>query len=189
MRLAYTIRETGVLFIGKDLQTLNGQNKLTLWAGRISKCRNSGQNVRPGAGKMESVSRLATNGSGGYSRWPRFSRGSVCGSDTGTACPLRQCGSDCPDCRSRGSCRRNCTADLKAMLCQYYFISGVKKSVQNKQFFLNAITINREPHYCSAACNYALPKASVICLCITYMFDSIIKLPQEISYISAIPLT
>lgn len=78
---------------------------------------------------------------------------------------------------------------FKAMLCQYYFISGVKKSVQNKQFFLNAITINRERNYCSAACNYALPKASIICLCITYMFDSIIKLPQDISYISAIPLT
>lgn len=30
----------------KDLQTLNGQNKLALWAGRISECRNSGQNVK-----------------------------------------------------------------------------------------------------------------------------------------------
>ena len=46
MRLAYTIRDTGVFFMGKDLQTLNGQNKLALWAGRISACRNSGQNVK-----------------------------------------------------------------------------------------------------------------------------------------------
>ena len=46
MRVAYTIRDTGVFFMGKDLQTLNGQNKLALWAGRISECRNSGQNVK-----------------------------------------------------------------------------------------------------------------------------------------------
>ena len=46
MRLAYTIRDTGVFFMGKDLQTRNGQNKLAIWAGRISKCRNSGQNVK-----------------------------------------------------------------------------------------------------------------------------------------------
>ena len=32
--------------MGKDLQTRNGQNKLAIWAGRISKCRNSGQNVK-----------------------------------------------------------------------------------------------------------------------------------------------
>ena len=46
MRLACTIRVTGVFFVGKDLQTLNGQNKLALWAGRISECRSSGQNVK-----------------------------------------------------------------------------------------------------------------------------------------------
>lgn len=46
MPVAYTIRDTGVFFMSKDLQTLNGQNKLTLWAGRISECRNSGQNVK-----------------------------------------------------------------------------------------------------------------------------------------------
>ena len=46
MRLACTIRDTGVLFMRKDLQTLNGQNKLALWAGRISECRKSGQNVK-----------------------------------------------------------------------------------------------------------------------------------------------
>ena len=46
MRVAYTIRDTGVFFMGKELQTLNGQNKLALWAGRISECRNSGQNVK-----------------------------------------------------------------------------------------------------------------------------------------------
>ena len=46
MRLSITIRDTGVFFMGKDLQTLNGQNKLALWAGRISECRSSGQNVK-----------------------------------------------------------------------------------------------------------------------------------------------
>ena len=46
MRVAYTIRDTGVFFMGKDLQTLNGQNKLALWAGRITECRNSGLAVK-----------------------------------------------------------------------------------------------------------------------------------------------
>ena len=32
--------------MSRALQTLNGQNKLALWAGRISECRNSGQNVK-----------------------------------------------------------------------------------------------------------------------------------------------
>ena len=32
--------------MSKDLQTLNSQNKLALWVGRISECRNSGQNVK-----------------------------------------------------------------------------------------------------------------------------------------------
>ena len=32
--------------MGKDLQTINGQNKLALWAGRISECRSSGQKVK-----------------------------------------------------------------------------------------------------------------------------------------------
>ena len=32
--------------MSKDLQTVNQQNKLALWAGRISECRNSGQNVK-----------------------------------------------------------------------------------------------------------------------------------------------
>ena len=32
--------------MGKDLQTINGQNKLALWAERISECRSSGQNVK-----------------------------------------------------------------------------------------------------------------------------------------------
>ena len=32
--------------MSKDLQTFNEQNKLALWAGRISECRNSGQNVK-----------------------------------------------------------------------------------------------------------------------------------------------
>ena len=32
--------------MSKELQTLNGQNKLVLWAGRISECRSSGQKVK-----------------------------------------------------------------------------------------------------------------------------------------------
>ena len=32
--------------MSKDLQTLNSQNKLALWAGRISECRNSGLSVK-----------------------------------------------------------------------------------------------------------------------------------------------
>ena len=32
--------------MSKDLQTINSQNKLALWAGRISECRNSGQQVK-----------------------------------------------------------------------------------------------------------------------------------------------
>lgn len=32
--------------MSKDLQTLNGQIKLAVWAGRISECRSSGQKVK-----------------------------------------------------------------------------------------------------------------------------------------------
>ena len=46
MPVAYTIRDTGVFFMNKDLQTLNGQNKLALWAERISECRSSGMPVK-----------------------------------------------------------------------------------------------------------------------------------------------
>ena len=46
MRLAYTIRDTGVFFVSRELQTMNQQNKLALWAGRISECRSNGQNVK-----------------------------------------------------------------------------------------------------------------------------------------------
>ena len=46
MPVAYTIRDTGVFFMGKDLQTRNGQNRLAIWAGRISECRSSGRNVK-----------------------------------------------------------------------------------------------------------------------------------------------
>ena len=46
MRVAYTIRDTGVFFVSRELQTMNQQSKLALWAGRISECRSSGQNVK-----------------------------------------------------------------------------------------------------------------------------------------------
>ena len=36
----------GVFFVSRELQTMNQQNKLALWAGRISECRSSGQNVK-----------------------------------------------------------------------------------------------------------------------------------------------
>ena len=45
MRLVYTIRDAGGS-MGRDLQTLNGQNKLALWAGQILECRSSGQKVK-----------------------------------------------------------------------------------------------------------------------------------------------
>ena len=32
--------------MSRELQTLNGQNKLALWAGRISECHSSGQSVK-----------------------------------------------------------------------------------------------------------------------------------------------
>ncbi len=32
--------------MSRELQTMSSQNKLALWAGRISECRNSGQNVK-----------------------------------------------------------------------------------------------------------------------------------------------
>ena len=32
--------------MSRELQTLNQQNKLALWAGRIQECRNSGHNVK-----------------------------------------------------------------------------------------------------------------------------------------------
>ncbi len=32
--------------MSRELQTMNQQDKLALWAGRISECRNSGQNVK-----------------------------------------------------------------------------------------------------------------------------------------------
>ena len=46
MRLSLTIRDTGVFFVSRELQTMDQQNKLALWAGRISECRSSGQNVK-----------------------------------------------------------------------------------------------------------------------------------------------
>lgn len=50
--VADSIRDSRVLseirgfFMNKDLQTLNVQSKLALWAGRISECRSSGQKVK-----------------------------------------------------------------------------------------------------------------------------------------------
>ena len=47
MRVAYTIRGTGVFFImSTELQQLNGQTKMALWVERISACRSSGLSVK-----------------------------------------------------------------------------------------------------------------------------------------------
>ena len=47
MRVAYTIRCTGVFYIvSTELQQMNNQTKMALWAERISACRNSGQSVK-----------------------------------------------------------------------------------------------------------------------------------------------
>ena len=51
MRVSYTIRDTGVFFVSRELQARNTQNKLALWAGRISECRNSGQSVKVWCGE------------------------------------------------------------------------------------------------------------------------------------------
>ena len=39
------IRHMGVFFMGSELQTVNGQNKLALWAERVSACRSSDLSV------------------------------------------------------------------------------------------------------------------------------------------------
>lgn len=57
-----------VFYIGKDLQTLNRHNNLALWAGQLSECINSVQNVNARVGRMMSVSRPA-NGNGGCLSW------------------------------------------------------------------------------------------------------------------------
>lgn len=46
MRVSYTIQDMGVCFMSQELQSLNEQNKLALWAERISECRSSGQRVK-----------------------------------------------------------------------------------------------------------------------------------------------
>lgn len=42
----WQIRHMGVFFMGSELQTMNGQNKLALWAERVSACRSSDLSVR-----------------------------------------------------------------------------------------------------------------------------------------------
>lgn len=47
MRLAYTFRDAGVFFImSTELQRINEQNKLAMWAERISECRSSDLSVK-----------------------------------------------------------------------------------------------------------------------------------------------
>lgn len=47
MRLAYTFRDAGVFFImSTELQRINEQNKLAMWAERISECRSSNLSVK-----------------------------------------------------------------------------------------------------------------------------------------------
>ena len=58
--------------MGKDLQTLNGQDNLSLWAGRISGCRSSGQNVKAW-GRVTGGGRSRENGicEQTYFRWQK----------------------------------------------------------------------------------------------------------------------
>ena len=60
--------------MGKDLQTLNGQNKLALWPDGSRSAEAVDRMSKPGARKTESVSRLTTSGRDGYLRWLRRSR-------------------------------------------------------------------------------------------------------------------
>lgn len=49
MKLHYLAGEkfsNGNIFMSRGLQTFNDQNKLALWAGRVSECRNSSQTVK-----------------------------------------------------------------------------------------------------------------------------------------------
>ena len=46
MRVSYTIQDMEVFFMSQELQSLNEQNKLALWAERITECRSSGQRVK-----------------------------------------------------------------------------------------------------------------------------------------------
>lgn len=57
-----------------EIWTINQQNKLALWAGRILECRSSGQNVKIWCKETDSVSRPTIGGRSGYSRWQRPSR-------------------------------------------------------------------------------------------------------------------
>ena len=54
-----------------ELRQLNEQNKLAIWAERVTECRNSGQSVRHGAKSMVSVVKHITSGKNGCLVWAR----------------------------------------------------------------------------------------------------------------------
>ena len=58
------IRHMGVFFMGSELQTMNGQNKLALWAERVSACRSSDLSVRDWCRENEICEQT-------YYRWQR----------------------------------------------------------------------------------------------------------------------
>ena len=58
------IRHMGVFFMGSELQTVNGQNKLALWAERVSACRSSDLSVRDWCRENEICEQT-------YYRWQR----------------------------------------------------------------------------------------------------------------------
>lgn len=68
--------------MSRELQTVNQQNKLVLWAGWITECRKSGQSVRYGVQEMVSASRPITNGRSGFLIGSRRSRRFRLRSDT-----------------------------------------------------------------------------------------------------------
>mgnify|MGYP006934512809 CR=1 FL=1 len=58
--------------MGSELQTINGQNKLALWAERVSACRSSDQSVRDWC--KASVSRPSTDGGESCTDLPKHGR-------------------------------------------------------------------------------------------------------------------
>ena len=58
------IRHMGVFFMGSELQTMNGQNKLALWAERVSACWSSDLSVRDWCRENEICEQT-------YYRWQR----------------------------------------------------------------------------------------------------------------------
>jgi hypothetical protein len=66
----------GVFFMGSQLQAMNGQNKLALWAERVSACRSSDLSVRDWCKEIISVSQPITGGRKSFTESQKRSRNS-----------------------------------------------------------------------------------------------------------------